>query len=158
MLKKLLKNQAKKDQLLILCIVAASFAIFSYFDLLEIIALYSTQHEEYEIDELISTAIVLAICLIFYGIRRQQEAELANLELKQALQELKTLKGLIPICSSCKKIRDETGNWEHLESYLRANSDAEFTHSYCPTCFNTEMKEIEQYGLKQAPKGKSPDT
>jgi len=49
-------------------------------------------------------------------------------------RELKTLSGLLPICSSCKKIRDDKGYWNQLESYIRARSDAEFSHGLCPDC------------------------
>jgi signal transduction histidine kinase len=55
-------------------------------------------------------------------------------ELQQALSEVKTLSGFLPICASCKKIRDDRGYWNQLESYIRDNSDAEFSHSICPEC------------------------
>ncbi|OGP51095.1 MAG: hypothetical protein A2Y79_03100 [Deltaproteobacteria bacterium RBG_13_43_22] len=55
-------------------------------------------------------------------------------ELQKALEEVKTLRGIIPICTSCKKIRDDRGYWNQLESYVRAHSEAEFTHSLCPEC------------------------
>lgn len=59
---------------------------------------------------------------------------LRNAELKDALAKIKTLSGLIPICASCKKIRDDKGYWNQLELYIRDHSDAEFSHSYCPEC------------------------
>ena len=52
----------------------------------------------------------------------------------QALKKVKVLSGLIPICASCKKIRDDKGYWNNLESYLKAHSDADFTHGICPEC------------------------
>ena len=54
--------------------------------------------------------------------------------LEVALQEIKTLSGMLPICAHCKKVRDDTGYWNQLEVYLKANSDAEFSHSICPEC------------------------
>ncbi len=57
-------------------------------------------------------------------------------ELKKTLGEVKTLKGFIPICASCKKIRNDEGFWDQLESYISAHSDADFTHSICPDCIN----------------------
>ena len=48
--------------------------------------------------------------------------------------EVKILEGLLPICSSCKKIRDDNGRWQTLEKYLMDHSEAEFTHSICPAC------------------------
>jgi len=55
-------------------------------------------------------------------------------ELQKALSEIKTLSGLLPICASCKKIRDDKGYWKQLELYIRDHSEAEFSHSICPTC------------------------
>ncbi|MDH3349252.1 MAG: hypothetical protein OEM02_14270 [Desulfobulbaceae bacterium] len=55
-------------------------------------------------------------------------------ELKEALSEIKTLSGLIPICASCKKIRDDKGYWKQIEEYISYHSEAEFSHSICPDC------------------------
>lgn len=66
----------------------------------------------------------------------KQKEKLVN-ELQSALAKVKTLSGLLPICSSCKKIRDDKGYWNHIESYIRARSEADFTHGICPTCSKT---------------------
>lgn len=55
-------------------------------------------------------------------------------ELRSALEEIRSLKGIIPICARCKKIRDDSGYWEQLEVYLRQRSGAEFSHGLCPDC------------------------
>jgi len=55
-------------------------------------------------------------------------------ELQQALASIKTLSGLIPICASCKKIRDDQGYWNQLEAYISDHSSAEFSHGICPDC------------------------
>lgn len=55
-------------------------------------------------------------------------------ELQDALNEIKTLRGILPICASCKKIRDDKGYWNQIEEYIRARSDAEFSHGLCPDC------------------------
>jgi len=60
-------------------------------------------------------------------------------ELEEALAKIKTLRGLIPICASCKKIRSDTGYWQQLEEYLAEHSEADFTHGLCPEC----LKQIE---------------
>jgi len=57
-----------------------------------------------------------------------------NIELQKALKEVKQLQGLLPICSSCKKIRDDKGYWNILESYIETYSEASFSHSLCPDC------------------------
>jgi hypothetical protein len=56
------------------------------------------------------------------------------LELQQALAEVKTLRGILPICASCKKIRDDKGYWENVEVYIKTHSQADFTHGICPDC------------------------
>lgn len=61
----------------------------------------------------------------------------ANSELREALASVKTLSGMLPICSSCKKIRDDQGYWRQVEAYVREHSSAEFTHSICPECIET---------------------
>jgi HAMP domain-containing protein len=55
-------------------------------------------------------------------------------ELEKALTEVKQLSGLLPICAKCKKIRDDQGYWQQIESYIRDHSEAEFTHGLCPEC------------------------
>ena len=63
-----------------------------------------------------------------------EELSTQKAELEKALSELKTLKGIIPICCNCKKIRDDSGYWEQVESYIRKHSEANFSHSICPEC------------------------
>jgi len=55
-------------------------------------------------------------------------------ELRRALDQIKTLKGIVPICASCKKIRDDRGFWNQVEVYVRQHTEAEFSHSCCPDC------------------------
>lgn len=55
-------------------------------------------------------------------------------DLKEALTQIKTLEGLIPICANCKKIRDDQGYWQEVEGYVMEHSHAEFSHSICPSC------------------------
>ncbi|MBW2565339.1 MAG: PAS domain S-box protein [Deltaproteobacteria bacterium] len=68
--------------------------------------------------------------------RKQAEQERERLisELQDALAEVKALSGLLPICSSCKNIRDDKGYWNQIEAYIKAHSEAEFSHSICPAC------------------------
>ena len=73
--------------------------------------------------------------------KEKQQEELI-LKLQAALAEIKTLKGLIPICASCKKIRDDEGFWNHLESYISKHTDAVFTHGICPECAEKMREEI----------------
>ncbi len=64
----------------------------------------------------------------------EEEREKLISKLQEALDNIKTLKGLLPICANCKKIRDDKGYWNQIEAYIRARSDAEFSHGICPDC------------------------
>lgn len=61
-------------------------------------------------------------------------------DLEKALTEVKRLQGLLPICSYCKKIRDDQNYWTDVESYLERFSDAEFSHGVCPDCYETKLR------------------
>lgn len=64
----------------------------------------------------------------------RQKLQESNQRLELALKEVKELSGLLPICASCKNIRDDKGYWNQIESYLQIHSKAEFSHSICPDC------------------------
>ena len=73
-------------------------------------------------------------------------------EKEKALSEIRVLRGFLPICASCKKIRDDQGYWNQIESYIRDHSEAEFSHSVCPDCCNRLYPEI-----NLSKKGNNPD-
>ncbi len=66
--------------------------------------------------------------------RAEELREKLIADLQKAANEIKTLSGFIPICASCKKIRDDKGYWEQIETYIMEHSDAEFSHGLCPEC------------------------
>ena len=66
--------------------------------------------------------------------RLQIELSKSVSELQKALQDIRTLRGIIPICANCKSIRDDAGAWQEVENYVREHSDADFSHSLCPGC------------------------
>ena len=84
-------------------------------------------------------------------IEKEREELIKNLQ--EALENIKTLKGLLPICSHCKKIRDDQGYWKQVDVYIQKHSEAEFTHSMCPVCsdelYGTEDWYIEMKKAKQ---------
>ena len=81
---------------------------------------------------------IVASVTAFRDISEQKKLEHEREQLinayQDALDNVKTLKGLIPICASCKKIRDDSGYWAQIEVYIRDHSDAEFSHGICPEC------------------------
>ena len=72
----------------------------------------------------------------------EEEREKMIFQLQAALDNIKTLKGLLPICANCKKIRDDKGYWNQIEAYVRDHTDAEFSHSICPDCAEILYPEI----------------
>jgi DNA-binding NtrC family response regulator len=86
----------------------------------------------------------LLVRAIRYAMERkeaQQERERLIEELQEALANIRTLQGLLPICASCKKIRDDKGYWNQLETYLCKHSKASFTHGICPDCMERLYKD-----------------
>ena len=70
-------------------------------------------------------------------------------DLQEALSQVKQLQGILPICSHCKKVRDDKNYWQQVESYITAHSEAQFSHSICPDCFENVVKpEIESWERK----------
>jgi hypothetical protein len=86
---------------------------------------------------------------------REQAARTA---LEQTLAELRTLRGILPICSHCKRIREQDGDWEAIEAYVRRHSDAEFSHGICPTCRTQHYADFADPAPESVPSGtSSPD-
>ena len=80
----------------------------------------------------------LKTCMIVRDISERKAAEVERErligELQVALGKIKTLRGLLPICASCRKIRDDRGGWQSLEEYILTHTEADFTHGICPEC------------------------
>jgi hypothetical protein len=79
------------------------------------------------------------VCILSYGLESSRSHYYNRLlfekrALEAALQQVKTLHGLLPICASCKKIRDDTGYWHQVESYLSQHMEVTFSHGVCPEC------------------------
>jgi hypothetical protein len=79
------------------------------------------------------------------GQLRRAEAEKDRIiaELRKNLDEVKTLRGIVPICASCKMIRDDSGCWHQVEVYVSAHSEAMFSHGMCPDCADEFMQTID---------------
>ena len=115
----------------------------------ELLKQYATQASRY-----LDLASALAICMTVTGLlvflivqehkrERRKNAELLiealknKTELEAALEEIKVLEGYIPICSGCKKIRDDEGFWQEVTTYISKRTDTQFSHSLCPQCIET---------------------
>ena len=94
----------------------------------------------------ISFAFFNGVIGLYYGTIKQAnlaKEELIN-DLQKALAEVKKLSGMLPICSSCKKIRDDEGYWQQIEEYIRNHSEADFTHGICNDCVKDLYPEFYQ--------------
>ena len=80
---------------------------------------------------------------------KEREQQELILKLQEALAEIKTLKGFIPICASCKKVRDDEGYWNQLEAYISKRTDAVFSHGLCPECADKYRAELEELSKKR---------
>lgn len=82
--------------------------------------------------------VFLSLIIAFFATDRVLKSEKVlsekNIKLQKALDEIKTLRGIIPICSHCKQIRDDEGMWKRIEEYIHAHSEARFSHGICPDC------------------------
>jgi two-component system, response regulator PdtaR len=86
----------------------------------------------------------ITIEFALYKSRMEGERKLLIHRLQDALEHVRTLRGMLPICSYCKKIRDDKGYWNQLEAYLREHSGTEFTHSVCPECAMKVKKDLDK--------------
>jgi hypothetical protein len=89
---------------------------------------------------LLRGAVILVMALWFARLAEHERA---------LNQHVQTLEGLLPICSFCKKIRNEAGEWERLERFISTRSDARFSHAFCPACIKEQYPELDE---SKAPK------
>ena len=82
----------------------------------------------------------IEITLIKYRSEKERDKLIKRLE--QALDEVKRLSGLLPICASCKRIRDDQGGWQQIEDYIAEHSEADFSHGICPECAHRLYPEV----------------
>ena len=90
--------------------------------------------------------------LLVRAVRYALERERLVSELREALANVKTLTGLLPICAGCKKIRDDQGYWSQVESYIQKHSEAKFSHGLCPDCIKKWYPDLKEGGPGDLPK------
>jgi hypothetical protein len=86
-----------------------------------------------------------SLTIVTKEMQAEEEREELVQELQNALKNLKTLSGLLPICADCKKIRDDDGYWNQIESYISEHANVDFSHGICPDCaanFYNDLKKI----------------
>lgn len=103
------------------------------------------------VDFLSFGVVIIGILGIFQNmfLENIKNLNLKSDELETALNEVKTLKSIIPICSNCKKIRDDSGNWDKLENYILQNTDSQFSHGICNNCLAEHYPNIGNNNLTE---------
>ena len=86
-------------------------------------------------------SVIESVCVLLLGIW-------TTLVTQRLLRRIRTLEGILPVCAGCKKIRDEKGEWLHIESYISDRSDASFSHGICPDCAKELYPDIPLYKEK----------
>lgn len=143
------RTQARKDLIIIIILSVVVLSLAVIFDLFDRFVYWYIEYEEPdELEEIIVVLLVLSFAFAVFSWRRWRELmleikkrvtaeELLVTErdmLQKALAEIKTLRGIVPICASCKKIRNDEGYWQQVEVYVSANCEVEFSHGICPDC------------------------
>jgi len=134
-------NKCCLGALLILALGAAVYIFAARYGVLEHIVELSKQHENWEIDEIITVSCFLVFAFAFFSFRQwcrvrisEKALLLKNQELEKALSDIKQLSGIVPICASCKKIRNDSGYWQKIEVYIKEHTQAKLSHGICPGC------------------------
>ena len=135
------KSKPKAELFIILISSIFVFLLAYRHNILERVVNFAQQHENWQLDEVLIVSVYLMLAFAIYSFRRWRDVQASrdrlaqkNEELQAAFTEIKRLRGMIPICSSCKNIRDDSGYWHEVAAYISDHSDAEFTHSICPNC------------------------
>ena len=142
------KSKAFHDFLVLLLLAVLVIACSLWFDPFKEMVSWIYRHDNWRLDEIFTLAIFLVFALVVYSWRRRKELERENEErekaekraeelvdhLESVVTEVHTLRGILRICESCKRIRDDSGYWTEIETYVQIHSDARFSGGLCPEC------------------------
>ena len=103
------------------------------------------------------TDLKIAVVIALHTAKVEAEREQLIAELQEALSKVKALSGLLPICASCKKIRNDKGYWQAVEGYISEHSEAEFTHGICPDCIKKLYPDIYEKHREEFEELKKPE-
>ena len=139
------------DLLIISVGAIAVYLISRAYDILEMIVHFSQSHENWEVDELMTVTIFLSLAMGVYIYRRLRESlemrgqlEVKTLELEKALEEIRELRQILPICAGCRKVRDEEGMWYPIEEFFHIHKQTDFSHGMCPDCMREWYPDVER--------------
>lgn len=158
------KSNQKSDLLISLALIILTYIVSSQFDLQDRLDRFCALYERYEADEIMVVGLLLIPLSMIFVWRRWQEIRQANSRLGAALKEIEHLRGIIPICCACKKIRDDDGYWHEVETYFKDHLDTSFTHGICDDCIRDLYPDLhsklQEKGQEKVPnlskKGRTP--
>ena len=141
-------NNSVRDLAVVVVLAVVVFLLSAAFDIFNKVILWMYRHDTWQLDELFTVSLFLAVALSLYAwrrhrelisqIRRREKAEAEKAELlpklQSALAEVHSLKKLVPMCTSCRKVRNEDGTWDHLELYIETHLVARIDEGVCPDC------------------------
>ena len=142
------KPASLKDLVVIIVCAVGVFVVSAWFDIFNKIVAWMYSHDTWQLDEVFTVALYLVCAIAFYAWRRHRElveqtyqrekaeAEKAQLtpRLEMALADVTRLKKLVPMCSSCKRVRDDKGYWDQVEAYVEINFSTRLDAGICPEC------------------------
>jgi len=135
------RSRQVAEIMVILILSVIVYRLAARYDILETILLLTRKYEAWELDEIITVMLFLFFILALHSFaqwHRLQRSENSllkiNKNLEKTLHEINQLRGILPICAACKKIRDDKGFWYQVDIYIRDHSKVEFSHSICPEC------------------------
>ncbi len=139
------------ELLIILALAVIAFVAAGQLDLFERLHGFMEDHEDWELDELLILSLYFVVAGLVFSLRRWRESQRLSVGLRKeterlqaALNEVKLLRGIVPICAWCKKIRDDQGFWQQVDQYVSEHSEVEFTHGMCPECAARKMAELDR--------------
>jgi len=121
-------------------------AISSFGDTARKVEIFRSGANDFVSKPMVAEVLEMRVRNLLHIRNLMRRLESQHAAMKLALEEIKTLKGILPICMYCKKIRDDSGYWSQLEAYIRDHSDANFSHGICPDCMKEQMAGLEQRG------------
>ena len=143
------RKKIRQEVWLVLLVSFFVYLVAHRFDPIDKLVIFMQRYEKYEVDELLAVALFLVVGLALFAVKRWRELLLTvmlvqdkNRQLEKAIQEIHVLKEIIPICSYCKKIRNDEGYWKTLESYITEYSGAKLSHGICPDCLKEHFPEV----------------
>ena len=140
--------RSRKDLAVLISLAIVVFALSAWFDVFNKIVAWMYSHDTWQLDELFTVTIYLVFAIALYAWRRQRElleqtlrrqkaeeekAQLAP-QLERALADVSRLRKLVPMCSVCKRVRDDRGYWDQVEAYMEVNFSTRFDSGICPQC------------------------